>query len=687
MANSNPFADVAQQYLNDGSNGASSSNGQQAVSQPQQSTNNAPQSSSSGAYNPFTDVAQQYMPQQEDSSGGSLGAFLDGFNRQFEKVAIGTMQLGSYLVPGTSGFRESLSNLNKHGNPATGVVGAEQADKSYAEHPYAYGAGGVTGTIGSALATGGPTAAAGKAAIPKVAAMAENPSVLSSTLAGTASGVGFGLTQPSDSLLGHIEGGIAGGVVGTIFGGLVPALRDMKNSRPVSPRKAAIKDIATAANTTLSTTNPDRIQGLPIQNTPLNADALEARMEPFNVLGMQPTPAQAIGSSKLANMENTAAKFNDATSRKMGFHQQHQVDIYSAQLRNMINKMAPDEVQAQTVQMYKQMGDMHIPEAAAGDLLKDKNIAQYMDELSGKQVVSEPTPSGLILPPGVESAKKTTVSRVGGKGIEGMSELADNNVRKLDFIKQNIGDAIWNDKHAIDTVNKLSPMELRSLEQSYARINKTLQQALPDFYPVATAAAQKVAIQKNYVNLLSKIRNATNIQVKVPRGEKLSPEDLNAVGAISKIQQGLFGTDDKVKAFLDDIATVGGNKAAAKALIQVTHNLAGVNVDKTLAQHTGSLSEILREHTTKETKTRKFLSTLFSSRYDKAFMDLITSGKWLPEIKEEILNQTLPKAKSQGFMNLIIKAAKGTTPGSAAANTASKIMPSSGYGAATEEGQ
>ncbi len=60
----------------------------------------------------------------------------------------------------------------------------------------------------------------------------------------------------------------------------------------------------------------------------------------------------------------------------------------------------------------------------------------------------------------------------------------------------------------------------------------------------------------------------------------------------------------------------------------------------------------------------KFAQQLFGGRYDKAAVDLITSNKWLPHLKN-IKKIKDPRQKASGYVNLLSKIAtvESTAPG------------------------
>lgn len=625
---SDPFTDLIPAENNSG-----------ATASPQTAT---AENTSSPVSDPFNDL----VPQQTSDSG-SFGALVDGWNRQFEKTAIGAMQLGSYLLPGTSGFRDKLSQLNAQGNGGT-IVGEAQADRSFNEHPYAYGLGAIGGTIGSAVATGAPLAKGVSTVLPKLA-----PSVATSigkfsadtlgplgtkVLQGMGAGAGYGSIMPANSLSEHGINAALGSVLGGLTNSIIPAIKSFSSSdyksslwtRVFNPKKAAIQDTAANMNTKLSTVNPNNVIGEPIKNTPENVNTLEELLEPFDELNMSPLPGQAIGSSKLTSLENKAAESTGlAGSEKIGFAQQEEVNKLQNHLANTIKNMAPEETQATVEQLYSKMDELSVTGPEIETLTTNTMVSEYLRKLDG---VNSP-----------------------------LASLPDTSVAKLDYVKQSIGKRLWNDKHAIDPSNTL-PKEIKdSLTNTYEQINKTLSTAHPELYPVATAAAQKVSIQENYLDLVQKVRNSPGSNLNLPKDTKLTPEQLNGYGELNKINTALFGDDNKIQAFLDDIKTVGGDIDTAKAIVEVSNKMAGVNVDKVLAQHTGGLKELANAGS-KEGLIRNFMSTLFDTRYEKALLNLATSGdKWRPLIKKEIINQTTNK--EDGFMRLILKASKEPVKG------------------------
>jgi hypothetical protein len=84
---------------------------------------------------------------------------------------------------------------------------------------------------------------------------------------------------------------------------------------------------------------------------------------------------------------------------------------------------------------------------------------------------------------------------------------------------------------------------------------------------------------------------------------------------------------------------------------------------------------------------QRFILAITDSSYEKALLRLTTSGgKWVPLIKAEIIKQATPKAKSEGFMKLILQAAKSSLPsanssliGNTVGVSLNSIMPSNSW--------
>jgi len=597
---------------------------------------------------PFASIVNN-IDQQTSADNGSLMAGVDAINRQFEKMAIGTMKLGSYAIPGTSDFRAKLDNLNNYGNGST-VIGDQQATKDFNDHPYAYGIGATLGTIGSGIAYGnlaaGPTSAIASKIAPQLTAglntaFTDSP-ILARTAKGALAGGGFGIVQPTygNNISDNLVNGAAGATLGTIANNIIPALKTIKDSvigaenykssftsRILSPSKAATQDVTATINPTLSINNPENKIGT-VANLPSNTNVLDSNLQAFNKLGINPTPGQVTGSESMLGKEYKAANgLGIEGTQQLAFNQQESLNKLQNHIVTLVNNMAPDDTKNAANQLY--------------GLLKDKTIAQD----STDSLLKNPTINNLM-----NQINKDDIVKTFNGDVTNVSQLPDNSLSKLDYIKQIIDDRLWNDNRVVDSANKLATNTKDALMTARNKILDTIDSQYGDVYVPARAAAQKVAIQNKYLDLLDKVKNTPGTIIT-------TGDSMSGINYLDKTNNLLWGDNNKINQFLTDVKTVGGNTEAADAIVKVANQLAKTNVNKIIASNAGTLPDFLASGS-KSSMAQRFILTLTDGRYQKALLDLTTSGdKWVPQIKQEIIKQTTPAAKAKGFMKLIINAA------------------------------
>lgn len=600
---------------------------QQPVTQEQQATTN-----------PFgpAPTAQQ----QSNDDQGWFMAGVDGLNRQFEKMAIGTMQLASYLAPGTQTFRDNLSQLDQHGYGGVSI-GAEQADKSFQEHPYAYGTGAVGGVVGSSIAYGGLASMPARAIATKVApqvmsAMAESP-ILNRTVSGAAGAAGYGATTPADSLGEHLTNAAVSAPLGALGANIIPAIKSVSNavigspnyvsslaSRIFTPDKAAVKDIAARAGTKLAKDAGAN------EVTPDLVNNVDNSLNSYDILGMNLTPGQALGSPAILEVEKNAAK-GITGGQQYGLYNESQLNKLRNQTTTLLDNMAPPEVHDLKTELYAKLPGNNLSEDAMSSIETNPTINKYLKEIN--------TPNS-----GIQIPDKT------GNKVN-ISDMPNTDISKLDYIKQMVdydAKSVFNGK-TISKQNKDELMAARNL------IINSIDKEHGDIYIPARQAAQKVIIQNKYKEILSKVTNATdeNISTEI---DGASFKDMNAFKNMTGVNKALFGNDEKIAQFLDDVSEVGGNTETAKAIIEVTHKLSPVKTEQILKNNDSAISKGLSAGGNKTNFVQNMLFALGDKGYQQAILDLTTSGKWTPLIKKEIINQANMKDKQTGFLKLILQA-------------------------------
>lgn len=590
----------------------------------------SPDNKNMSSDNPYNSLLQQQqqsgMPVMNNSvntQGSSVGSdimsMVDGFNRQFEKAAIGTMQLGSYLIPGTQGFRDRLSQVNQEGSANGFVVGEKNANQSFNKNPMSYSAGALGGLIGSGIAYGGPSVAVGKAVAPEAAAAIQglqgSSPYLGAAASGAAGGAAYGLTQPNNTFAGHLaagaEGGVIGGLLGTVTKAAEQILAGGKTSsavqRVISPEQAAIKDRAYQVATELGSDTAG-FSGSDISK-------LDSLAKDFNKLGVQATPGQITKSPEILGSEMSSVLDKEG-KRQVNWFQTPEINKTQESIKKTINSMSDDATDKIAKNLYGQLSDKTLSGEIADDVLKDPNIAERLKMINNSNLPE--------------------------------AALPDNNVIKLDLIKQDLDKQIrWDES--------LNEVGQKSFNISRNKILQAVDSQYADIYPAARAAAQKGIIKEQYLTKLNSVKSEI--------GQGVDPET-GAVQSLKSINNMLFGTPRKVDNFLEDVATVGGDVDKAKSIINVTNNLAKNELTKLLSKSTNSLGDAISTGGASGV-VKEFVTNIVNGRYNDALLKLTLSGqdKWMPLIQKELSKKG--GDKSLGFMK-IINEVSGTTQGATA---------------------
>ena len=298
---------------------------------------------------PYEKNDEQPAPEQSKAETPQMGAVeagLTAFNRPFERVAEGAMQLGKSGLQAVGLMDEGPGALE-----AVHAQGEAQLNKAYEAHPNIATGAQIAGTIGSL---------ANAAVIPGGAG-----GLVSRTAVGAATGAGFGATQWSDKE--HSRG--ANIIAGALFGGAASAIlpkaielggtlfRGIKNSR--SPEKIVQKGLA--AGDDIATT--------------------KAAQSSADNLGVNLTPGEASRSAALLGRE---ARLNVSPDQ-----QQKLAQILKAR-NTTVNQKADEVIQslvsegddvakANSDALYAEIRPQVLPENVTQSILSNPIIAKNLD--------------------------------------------------------------------------------------------------------------------------------------------------------------------------------------------------------------------------------------------------------------------------------------------------------------------
>lgn len=599
----------------------------------------APQmgTSLSPAANPFADLVGK--PTSPEGPSGS-NWFMDGvdlFNRQFEKPALGIMQmvLPKSMQPAVEqeraaskgrelnaweGFKNPNGGYTKGGYIATGL-GMLGSGASYMN---------LLGALG--VGTGASLGFKGAEGIAKAAQIAEAHPVLASLASsnvakGAAYGAELGAIDEADSggerATKAIAGGILGAAIPAAIAGGKAVLGVGKDASTVStlgekifsPSSAALKDKAFQVETALGAT-----EGQPVTNA---ATKIQEAVAPGQALGMEGlTPGQVLsgyGTNALRKDEIAALSNAGIDERRaMQWAEGQNNTKLKSYITDTIKNMAPEEtVKAKDV-LYSQLDKLSINKTTADDLMKNPIINKAIA--------------------GLDESGATV-----GKSDATFASLPNNSVTKLDYTKQIIDSKLWNDKHSIDSANKLSPDVKNGLLNARAKIVNAIDEEHGTIYTPAREAAQKIAIQQNYTDLLAKVKGSESI----PDGA------FNLVDDVNKTHSVLFGNADKQAAFLKDVASTGGDVKQAANIMKVSGQLSNSTIEKVLNKSGQSMQDLLSSGNASGL-FQKALVKLTQSGYDDALIKLTLSGKqWQKDITHVLAKKAGSEEQAKSYILLL----------------------------------
>lgn len=222
-----------------------------------------------------------------------------------------------------------------------------------------------------------------------------------------------------------------------------------------------------------------------------------------------------------------------------------------------------------------------------------------------------------------------TLEDIGASKYSTLKDVPDNAVIKLDAVKKRIDDALRFDVFG-EAQAKLQFDEKEALKQAKAQLTGTLDELTG--YSQARKEAQKLITQNFYKDVLKKKK--TDATVK----------DIN---------NALFGSQEKVDMFLQDIENVGGDPIRAAKIIELTGDLA----DNTLLRAMKRQAQVGTPLSTRfENLVERFANKMTGNRYNQAVIDIITEDNWVEDVEKALASQNRVE-QTAGLAEVLLDAA------------------------------
>lgn len=577
---------------------------------PAQQENSAPQAASSS--NPFMQA-----PGQGESSQGS-STFMDGisaFNRQFERLALGSMQLMSNFLP--ESVNQSVERVRKLGYGGL-VVGQNEADLAAKRSPIASGVGTVAGAIGAGTAYGamGTTlggAALGAASPAASAALGEASAahpILTGAASGTASGAGIGALDEADSGTQRMEKTALGGAAGAVLGAALPVGRSIKHwvtdspgqssisSKLFTPDKAALKDVAATV-------------GSEVGNNPA---AIQQAVQSGKSLGVNVTPGEAFPESQ--GVVERVLKPSDQMKNEI-IRPQYTEKVAQTKdaIVNTISKMAPEDAKQQVDGLFQSLNKQYITPNGA--------VSTEAAEAGVPDIVKN-TP---VLAQKYQELLKAQSDKIKG--------LPTNSVSFMDQMRKSIDDDLYNNKNYLNPDRPLSIDDRAALQEARVKLQSTLNQS-PE-YVAAMDIARKANIQSTYKKLIE------SQSFKAGRGNDLGLDEYRAA---------LFKTKEKQDKFISDVITTGGDPEQAKSVIDLTDKLAKSPLKNILNVASKGDPDYQRLYGKDVGIVQSAVNKVMNARYYNSLLNLTMDPKWSDKVAE-VLAQKGTTKKLNKFVQLI----------------------------------
>lgn len=542
----------------------------------------------SGQGNPFMQgvgapQAQAQAPQEPQSvPGGSFRAGLDAYYRQFDKMATGVLDLVTW-----GDFNESIRMREQEKQAAY--------EETARRHPIATTVGAGAGLVGSAVLTGGGAAKAAQAVAPAAskamaAQAAARPLAAATGGGGALSYLEYAPTQ-KERLGKAALGAAAGGVMAGAGYGLAKGIGAA--GRYINPKKAVSKEVA-------STIKAD-----------LGDDITSAQLKQMIPAGQRRTPGELVGGlTKQRELSAKAGLDDMLKARKLDVKQTEQS---LGAVKNIIDDLAPKGTKALKTKLYNELGDVQVSDDVLAKLKENPIVSDALTQLKS-------------------GARVTKATR----------ELSDNSFVKLDKVKQQIDDELFNDARALDPTRKMTSENRAALSEARKELVGTLDN-ISDKYSPARKQAQKLILQKRYQTLLQK------------KGAKAGQQ--NELD-IDETWQALFPTKESQQVFKQDVLSAGGNGQAADDVVKMLDQLRQSSLKRIWKRPSAGDSSTV-SYTDKSGVLRGLADKLTGDRVNKAFLELTFNPKWVDQISKALKAPTKAK-QSELFLILLDKASKAS---------------------------
>ena len=554
----------------------------------------APSSPTAKTPSPFDNLMPQNVAPQKPVAAPDGGSFMDHvtlFNDSFDRAALGGLQMIGRGVKKLTGYSGMDTAVQKGVDVQKAEVKQAWDNTSTEDGGHSWSGYGASalGMVGSGVAYSNLMAGMGIGVLGKAGdAMKAARPLLSRMGTSAAVGATMGMMDTADTEEQRLNkmaiGGVIGGAIPAVVSGAKALISPL--DKVLSPVSTALDDKAYQIETQLNAADG----GI----NPANVSKLMAANTAPKELGMkQLTPGQLLsgeGVSALRKDEiNTLSKATDAQRRVMQFTEGANQTKLKGHITDVIKGMSSEETKQTADVLYGQLHTKSLANESVANLSANPLISNTLESLNS---------SGATL-----KGSQTT-----------FASLPNNSVAKLDYAKQIIDDKLWNSKHSLDSANKLSKEVVSGMKNARNQIIDAIDAEHGSLYQPARAAAQKTAIQNNYLDMLNKVKG--------------SSESGGLVDDVNKVHNALFGNSDKQAAFLKDIATTGGNTAQARNIMKVSAMLSNSTVEKVLNKGGQSMADIIASPSG---IIQKALNSL-TGRYDRAMIDLTMNPKWISEV-------------------------------------------------------
>ena len=515
------------------------------------------------APNPFDDLVPG--PKEKAQS-----AFMDGvenFNRQFGRMAEGVMDL---TFRGAEALGSTKAAQLRQMNALNSKMLDDSAAAAEARSPNTALAAKMLGGVGSAVAYGGALGMGGS--LP--AAMAKTG--LISGMQSAAEMAPDMETRGQKGLIGGTIGAVMP-AVGAAIGAGYNALKGGGSSgyikRVLDPNTAAADDLALGV-------------------TPEEGILAQGRVKAANNIGMELSPAQATGSELLKSQESSIPATLGAKAKAASYLNKQEA-ILKPQAQKLVDEFTPE---GQNI---------------AADLQ-----ATYKDNLK-KFVI--PAETKVLTNPSVVARLKAVSNNVDLAA----KDLPDNNLAKLDAVKQEIDRDLWANTNALrDKPANLTGGERSQLLAARKELMEAMD-AVPDTgYQQSRKIAQQYIYKRTFEDALKKSGDGDTSQ------------------GMYKV---LWNTQEKKEYFLDAVKETGGNVKHAKEIIDLMEAYKNTGLDKLVKKQVQSV------------KPTQIVGRLDAGYQDALLKLMLSPSKQWQSAVAAGLNTPTPGAKFENVGRIVAK--------------------------------